>query len=67
LAHHLHGALMISTVMGLLPPILTRLFNFYVPGLIISGPETLYRFGTADGRTVGTGVDPLRLSWWRTS
>lgn len=44
---HLHGALMISTVMGLLPPILARLFNFYVPGLIISGPETLYRFGPA--------------------
>lgn len=44
---HLHGALMISTVMGLLPPILARLFNFYVPGLIISSPETLYRFGPA--------------------
>lgn len=42
---HLHGALMIGTVMGLLPPILTRLFNSYVPGLIISSPETLYRFG----------------------
>lgn len=44
---HLHGALMIGTVIGLLPPILTRVFNFYVPGLIISGPETLYRFGPA--------------------
>ncbi|MEX2498954.1 MAG: hypothetical protein WD397_08795 [Wenzhouxiangellaceae bacterium] len=42
---HLHSALMISTVMGLLPPILARVFNVYVPGLIISGPETLYRFG----------------------
>lgn len=44
---HLHGALMISTVIGLLPPILARVFNVYVPGLIISGPETLYRFGPA--------------------
>lgn len=44
---HLHSALMLSTVMGLLPPILTRIFNFYVPGLMISGPETLYRFGQA--------------------
>jgi len=44
---HLHGALMISTVMGLLPPILARVFNVYVPGLVISGPDTLYRFGSA--------------------
>ena len=44
---HLHSALMLATVIGLLPPILARLFNFYVPGLIISGPETLYRFGSA--------------------
>lgn len=44
---HLHGALMISTVMGLLPPILTRLFSSHLPGLIISGPETLDRFGPA--------------------
>lgn len=44
---HLHSALMIATVIGLLPPILTRLLNFYVPGFIISGPETLSRFGTA--------------------
>lgn len=43
----LHSALMLSTVMGLLPPILARIFNFYVPGLMISGPETLYRFGQA--------------------
>ncbi|MGK7295481.1 MAG: hypothetical protein ACNS61_06570, partial [Candidatus Wenzhouxiangella sp. M2_3B_020] len=39
--------LMICTVVGLLPPIMVRLFNFYVPGLIISGPDTLYRFGPA--------------------
>lgn len=44
---YLHGALMISTVMGLLPPILTRVFNFYVPGLMVSGPESLYLFGPA--------------------
>lgn len=42
-----HSALMLGTVMGLLPPILARIFNFYVPGLMISGPETLYRFGQA--------------------
>lgn len=44
---HLHGALMISTVFGLLPPILARLMNNYVPGLIIEGPDTLYLFGHA--------------------
>ena len=43
----LHSALMLGTVTGLLPPILTRVFNGYVPGLVISGPETLYRFGSA--------------------
>lgn len=40
-----HGALMISTVFGLLPPILARLINIYVPGLEIIDIETLYRFG----------------------
>lgn len=44
---YLHGALMIGTVIGLLPPIVARLFNFYVPGLVIQGPDTLYRFGHA--------------------
>lgn len=44
---HLHAGLMIGTVMGLLPPILTRIFNVYVPGLVISGPDTLSRFGPA--------------------
>lgn len=44
---HLHSALMISTVMGLLPPILARAFNGYIPGLVITSPETLYRFGPA--------------------
>jgi len=43
---HLHGALMIGTVLGLLPPVATRLFANYVPGLTISSPDTLYRFGT---------------------
>ena len=42
---HLHGALMIATVMGLLPPILARLMNVYLPGLKIQGPDTLYLFG----------------------
>lgn len=74
---HLHGALMISTVMGLLPPILTRLFNAYVPGLIISSPETLYRFGPAlllsVVFTVALGIflalryRPLGWPWWLAS
>lgn len=42
---HLHGALMISTVFALLPPILARVINNYVPGMIIEGPDTLYLFG----------------------
>lgn len=41
---YLHGALMISTVFGLLPPILARIMNNYVPGLIIEGLDTLYLF-----------------------
>lgn len=40
----LHSALMLSTVTGLLPPILARLFGAIVPGLMIRGPDTLYRF-----------------------
>lgn len=42
---YVHGALMISTVFGLLPPILARLINNFVPGLTIDGLDTLYRFG----------------------
>lgn len=74
---HLHSALMISTVMGLLPPILARLFNFYVPGLTISGPETLYLFGPAlllsVAITVGLGIflglryRPYGWPWWLAS
>jgi hypothetical protein len=41
---HLHSALMLSTVMGLLPPVLSRLFANWVPGLLITGPDTLYLF-----------------------
>ncbi len=39
-----HGALMFATLIGLVPPILARLFGMVVPGLTIRGPETLYRF-----------------------
>lgn len=42
-----HGALMISTVFALLPPILARVMNNYVPGLEIEGLDTLYRFESA--------------------
>jgi hypothetical protein len=41
----LHSALMISTVIGLLSPILARLYVNTIPGLEITGPDTLYRFG----------------------
>lgn len=74
---HLHGALMLSTVIGLLPPILARVFNVYVPGLIISGPETLYRFGPAlllsVVLTVTLGIylalryRPYGWPWWLSS
>lgn len=43
----LHSALMIATVIGLLPPIVARVFTNYVPGLVITSPETLFRFGSA--------------------
>ena len=41
----LHSALMLGTLIGLLPPILSRLFANYLPGMTIEGPDTLYRFG----------------------
>ena len=44
---YLHGGLMIATVIGLLPPILARLMNAYVPGMIITGPDTLHHFGSS--------------------
>ncbi|GAB5382608.1 MAG: hypothetical protein Alis3KO_32380 [Aliiglaciecola sp.] len=40
----LHSALMLSTLTGLLPPILARLFAAIMPGMTIRGPDTLYRF-----------------------
>ena len=57
---HLHSALMISTVCGLLPPILSRLITNSVPGLRIDGPDTIYRFGyglhISMVLTIGIGV-----------
>jgi hypothetical protein len=41
---HLHAALMISTVFGLLPPIIFRLIAVYVPGLKVEGLDMFYRF-----------------------
>ncbi|MFC3195721.1 hypothetical protein ACFODZ_15810 [Marinicella sediminis] len=41
---HIHSALIIGTLIGLLPPILSRLFANYLPGMMIEGPDTLYRF-----------------------
>ena len=40
----LHAALMISTVFGLLPPIMFRIIAIHVPGLKVEGMETFYRF-----------------------
>ncbi|WP_026374712.1 hypothetical protein [Aestuariibacter salexigens] len=40
----LHSAFMLSSIMGLLPPILSRLFAAIMPGMTIRGPDTLYRF-----------------------
>jgi|GEM_PF-217418 len=40
----LHSALMLGTVIGLMPPITSRLLSGYVPGLIINGPDSLYLF-----------------------
>jgi len=41
----LHSALMISSVIGLLSPILARFYNNIIPGWEVTGPDTLYRFG----------------------
>ena len=71
---HLHGALMLATVFGLLPPIVVRVLNGYVPGLTIQGPDTLHRFGPAlllsVALTVGVAVvlavcyRPRGWPWW---
>ena len=42
---HLHSALMLSTLVGLLPPVLSRLFVNLIPSWNITGLETMYRFG----------------------
>lgn len=39
-----HAALMISTVFGLLPPIIFRVFANYVPGLKVEGLDQFYKF-----------------------
>lgn len=41
---HLHSALMLSTIIGLLGPIISRIFVPLIPGFQITGPDTLYRF-----------------------
>lgn len=73
----LHSALMIGTVIGLLPPILARVFNVYMPGLVISGPETLNRFGpslllsivltVALGILLALRYRPYGWPWWLAS
>ncbi|GMG87219.1 hypothetical protein [Biformimicrobium ophioploci] len=40
----LHSALMLSTVIAMISPIFARLLGNYVPGLLVTGLETLYRF-----------------------
>ncbi|MFV0542314.1 MAG: hypothetical protein ACK5L8_01370 [Marinicella pacifica] len=40
----LHSALMLGTVIGVMPPITSRLLSGYVPGFIIDGPESLHLF-----------------------
>lgn len=40
----LHSALMFSTLTGLMPPALSRMFANYLPGLQIAGLEDLYKF-----------------------
>jgi uncharacterized membrane protein YhaH (DUF805 family) len=41
----LHSALMFGTLIGLLAPILSRLFPLFIPGMEITDLDTLYRFG----------------------
>ncbi|WP_348673794.1 hypothetical protein [uncultured Abyssibacter sp.] len=58
----LHSALMIGTLMPLLNPVTARLLSNYVPGLQITGPDTLANFGTnlALASAVSTAL-PLAL------
>lgn len=44
---HLHSALMFSTLTGLMPPALSRLFANYVPALSINSLDELYKFKTS--------------------
>ncbi|MEM9304829.1 MAG: hypothetical protein AAGE01_22140 [Pseudomonadota bacterium] len=39
-----HSALMLSTLVGLMPPMLSRLYAGFMPGMTVRGPDTLYRF-----------------------
>ncbi|TKB45741.1 hypothetical protein [Thalassotalea mangrovi] len=40
----LHSGYMFATMLGLLGPIIARLFVAFIPGLAITGADTLYRF-----------------------
>ncbi|TDR16857.1 hypothetical protein [Marinicella litoralis] len=44
---HVHSALIISTLFGLLPPILSRLFSNHIPSMQITSLDSMYRFAYA--------------------
>lgn len=62
---YLHSAFMISTVIGLLPPILSRLFAAIVPGMTIRGPDTLYRFEYCLQLSIVVSVVISLFMFWR--
>lgn len=53
---HVHGALMLATLIGLLPPMLSRLFAGFLPGLTVRGPETFHRFEYCIALAMGVSV-----------
>lgn len=60
----LHARYLLATVLLLSTPIASRLFNFYVPGLQVRGPEDMHLFviGVHLGNAIGLAI-ALGLYW----
>ncbi|MDJ0653618.1 MAG: hypothetical protein QNJ40_05680 [Xanthomonadales bacterium] len=61
----LHSALMLSTLIGLLPPMLARLYAAFMPGMTVRGPETLYRFEYCLAASMATTVAVALYLYWK--
>jgi len=61
----LHSALMLSTLLGLLPPMFARLYAGIVPGLTVRGPDTFHRFENCLLLAVLTSLLVAGWLYWR--